>query len=128
MMKVKKKMMSVVLGIMLVASLCLQACGSPAEETPKAMEQLILAYMDARNDANINQLLLIPCVILDFLSIHPFKDGNGRMSRLLSLLLLYKNDFVPLMSSGYERFFGGTSSNYLKEVHHSWQRSSLRNL
>ena len=64
-----------------------------AEETPKAMEQLELAYMEARSDADINQLLLIPCVILDFLCIHPFRDGNGRMSRLLSLLLLYKNSF-----------------------------------
>lgn len=64
-----------------------------AAETPQAMEQLELAYLAARNDANINQLLLIPCVILDFLYIHPFRDGNGRMSRLLSLLLLYKNGY-----------------------------------
>ena len=64
---------------------------TPASETPEAMEQLEFAYFDARCDANINQLLLIPCVILDFLCIHPFRDGNGRMSRLLSLLLLYKN-------------------------------------
>lgn len=66
---------------------------TPASETLAAMEQLELAYMEARNDANINQLLLIPCVILDFLCIHPFRDGNGRMSRLLSLLLLYKNGY-----------------------------------
>ena len=66
---------------------------TPAAETPAAMEQLELAYMQARNDAGINQLLLIPCVILDFLCIHPFRDGNGRMSRLLSLLLLYKNGY-----------------------------------
>ncbi len=65
----------------------------PAEETEAAMEQLELAYLDAGSDANINQLLLIPCVILDFLCIHPFRDGNGRMSRLLSLLLLYKNGY-----------------------------------
>ncbi len=65
----------------------------PAAQTPQAIEQLILAYLDARDNASINQLLLIPCVILDFLCIHPFKDGNGRMSRLLSLLLLYKNGF-----------------------------------
>ena len=64
-----------------------------AVDTPSVMEQLVLAYIQARDDANINQLLLIPCVILDFLCIHPFRDGNGRMSRLLSLLLLYKNDF-----------------------------------
>ncbi len=66
---------------------------TPAAETPQAMEQLELAYLAARGDANINQLLLIPCVILDFLCIHPFRDGNGRMSRLLSLLLLYKNGY-----------------------------------
>ncbi len=64
-----------------------------AADTPKAMEQLELAYLAARDDANVNQLLLIPCVILDFLCIHPFRDGNGRMSRLLSLLLLYKNGY-----------------------------------
>lgn len=65
----------------------------PATETETAMEQLELAYLDACSNANINQLLLIPCVILDFLCIHPFRDGNGRMSRLLSLLLLYKNGY-----------------------------------
>ncbi len=65
----------------------------PADETEEAMEQLSLAYLDARDNANINQLLLIPCVILDFLCIHPFRDGNGRLSRLLSLLLLYRTGF-----------------------------------
>lgn len=63
---------------------------TPAKETPAAMEQLFLAYMDVRGDSGIQPLLLIPCVILDFLCVHPFDDGNGRMSRLLSLLLLYK--------------------------------------
>ena len=65
----------------------------PAAETKEAMEQLELAYLDASSNSNINRLLLIPCVILDFLCIHPFRDGNGRMSRLLSLLLLYRNGF-----------------------------------
>jgi Fic family protein len=49
--------------------------------------------MDARDNSAVNRLLLIPCFILDFLCIHPFSDGNGRMSRLLSLLLLYKSGF-----------------------------------
>lgn len=46
------------------------------DETPKAMEQLELAYMEARGDANVNRLLLIPCIILDFLCVHPFRDGK----------------------------------------------------
>lgn len=66
---------------------------TPAEETEEAMEQLELAYKEARDNASVNQLLLIPCVILDFLCIHPFRDGNGRMSRLLTLLLMYRNGF-----------------------------------
>lgn len=66
---------------------------TPATDTPESMDQLILAYEEARDNPNINQLLLIPCVILDFLCIHPFRDGNGRMSRLLSLLLLYRSGF-----------------------------------
>lgn len=66
---------------------------TPANQTKRTMDQLFLAYMEAVNDSDINQLVLIPCVILDFLCIHPFRDGNGRMSRLVSLLLLYKNGF-----------------------------------
>ena len=65
----------------------------PAAETKDAMEQLILAYIDARDNTRINNFLLIPCVILDFLCIHPFADGNGRVSRLLTLLLMYKSGF-----------------------------------
>lgn len=64
-----------------------------AQETPQAMEQMLLAYIEAKSNSTVSSLLLIPCVIVDFLCIHPFDDGNGRMSRLLSLLLLYKNGY-----------------------------------
>ena len=89
-------------------------------ETPKAMEQLVLAYMDARSNSNINQLLLIPCVILDFLSIHPFRDGNGRMSRLLSLLLLYKSGF----DVGKYVSFEEQINNYKAYYYDSLEKSS----
>ena len=93
---------------------------TPANETPKAMEQLELAYMEARSDTNINQLLLIPCVILDFLCIHPFRDGNGRMSRLLSLLLLYKNGF----DAGKYVSFEEQINNYKAYYYESLRQSS----
>lgn len=64
-----------------------------ASETPEAMEQLILAYQEARQDSRINRLLLTACVIVDFLCIHPFRDGNGRVSRLLTSLLLMQEGF-----------------------------------
>ena len=77
-------------------------------------------YLDARSDANINQLLLIPCVILDFLCIHPFRDGNGRMSRLLSLLLLYKNGF----DAGKYVSFEEQISNYKAYYYEALRQSS----
>lgn len=93
----------------------------PASETSKAMEQLELAYMAARSDANINQLLLVPCVILDFLCIHPFRDGNGRMSRLLSLLLLYKNGY----DAGKYVSFEEQINNFKSYYYDSLQQSSI---
>ena len=94
-------------------------CPTPAEETPKAMEQLELAYMEAHSDAGINQLLLIPCVILDFLCIHPFRDGNGRMSRLLSLLLLYKNGFDAGKYVSFEEQINNYKAYYYEALRQS---------
>lgn len=94
---------------------------TPARETKQSMEQLILAYIEAKNDANINQLLLIPCVILDFLCIHPFRDGNGRMYRLLSLLLLYKNGF----DAGKYISFEEQINNYKNYYYEALKESSL---
>ena len=97
-----------------------------AAETPEAMDQLILAYMDARSNYNINQLLLIPCFILDFLCIHPFADGNGRISRLLSLLLLYKNDFDAGRYISFEEQINKGKNDYYEALRLSsdgWQES-----
>ena len=65
----------------------------PAWETPAAVEALCAAFEQAMGSEQIDPLLLIPMFILDFLCIHPFNDGNGRMSRLLTTLLLYQNGF-----------------------------------
>ena len=83
-----------------------------AADTPDEMEQLFLAYQVARDDPNINQLLLIPCVVLDFLCIHPFRDGNGRMSRLISLLLLYRNGFDAGKYISFEEQINLRKGNY----------------
>ncbi len=91
----------------------------PASEVKEAMEQLELAYMVARDDANINQLLLIPCVVLDFLCIHPFRDGNGRMSRLLSLLLLYKNGYDAGKYVSFEEQINKYKSYYYESLRES---------
>lgn len=88
-------------------------------ETKEAVEQLIYAYMDARDNPHVNQLLLIPCVILDFLCIHPFADGNGRVSRLLTLLLLYKNDFDVAKYVSFEEQINNAKEYYYQALEES---------
>jgi len=94
-----------------------------ALEVDVAMEQVTLAYLDARSNYNINQLILIPCYILDFLCIHPFAGGNGRMSRLLTLLLLYKNGFDAGRYMSFEEQINQLKDKYylaLKESSVGW--------
>lgn len=62
--------------------------------TPDMINQLCTQFDEALNDEAAEPLLLIPMFVLDFLCIHPFKDGNGRMSRLLTLLLLYRAGYI----------------------------------
>ena len=63
-------------------------------EIPEAVNRLCKEYNDAINKYNIDPLIAIPVFIHDFLCIHPFNDGNGRMSRLLTTLLLYKSRYM----------------------------------
>lgn len=59
-------------------------------ETPPAVQEICDAYNRAMGEGKVDPLILIPVFIHDFLCIHPFLDGNGRMSRLLTTLLLYR--------------------------------------
>ena len=90
-----------------------------AADTKEAMQQLILAYMEARDNPGVNQLLLIPCVILDFLCIHPFSDGNGRISRLLSLLLLYKSGYDVCKYVSFEEQINLSKEYYYEALQES---------
>ena len=90
-----------------------------AGETKDAMEQLVLAYMEARDNPKVNKLLLIPCVVLDFLCIHPFGDGNGRVSRLLSLLLLYKSGYDIGKYVSFEEQINGAKDFYYSALEES---------
>ena len=90
-----------------------------ATETQAAMQQIMYAFMDANSDNGINKLLLIPCFILDFLCIHPFPDGNGRMSRLLSLLLLYKAGFDAGKYISFEEQINKNKNSYYEALQKS---------
>ena len=62
-------------------------------ETPAALDRLCGEYNRVIGNMELEPLIAIPVFIHDFLCIHPFNDGNGRMSRLLTTLLLYRNGF-----------------------------------
>ena len=62
-------------------------------ETPAALDRLCEEYNRVIGNMEVEPLIVIPVFIHDFLCIHPFNDGNGRMSRLLTTLLLYRNGF-----------------------------------
>ncbi len=84
----------------------------PAWETPEAMEKLFIAFQDASEKGQIDSLILIPMFILDFLCIHPFNDGNGRMSRLLTLLLLYRAGYIVGKYISIEKLIETTKESY----------------
>ena len=66
----------------------------PAFQTAETIEDLCRAFNEMLDSGTSDALLLIPMFVLDFLCIHPFNDGNGRMSRLLTLLLLYRSGYI----------------------------------
>ena len=93
----------------------------PAWETPDSIEALCDAFDDAiaRNEAD--PLLIIPMFILDFLCIHPFNDGNGRMSRLLTLLLLYRAGYIVGKYISIEKVIETTKDTYYEALQSSSQ-------
>ena len=98
-----------------------------AKDVNKVMKDFCLAYQVARDDYEIPALLLIPCVIVDFLSIHPFSDGNGRVSRLLTLLLLYKEGYDIGKYISFENQINKYKGNYydiLERCQNQWHESN----
>lgn len=81
-------------------------------ETPMAIGQICESYQYALDTESVGALILIPAFICDFLCIHPFLDGNGRMSRLLTLLLLYQNGYEVGKYISIERQIEKTKDAY----------------
>jgi Fic family protein len=96
-------------------------------ETPTAVNTICEQYAVALNELHIDPLIVIPIFIHDFLCIHPFNDGNGRMSRLLTLLLFYQNNFSIGKYISIEKTIEKTKSEYyfcLEQSSEGWNDNS----
>lgn len=87
-----------------------------AHLTAIAMTDLVARYRLALDQHLADPLVLVPLVILDFLCIHPFPDGNGRMARLLTLQLLYHFDYAVGRFISLERIFEESKESYYETL------------
>lgn len=90
-------------------------------ETENYFDKMVEAYNKAVKE-NIPALILIPVLIHDFLCIHPFDDGNGRMSRLLTLLLLYKFGYFVGRYISIEMLIEESKESYYEELKRSSEK------
>lgn len=92
-------------------------------ETPAAIEAICESYNRTIAQEKVDPLLVIPTFVCDFLCIHPFNDGNGRMSRLLTLLLLYRNGYEVGKYISIEKQIETTKDTYyevLQQIDQGW--------
>jgi Fic family protein len=94
---------------------------TPAHLTPIAMEDLSKNYKNAIEVVHTDPLIVLSLAVLDFLCIHPFTDGNGRVSRLLTLLLMYHFDYQVGRYISLERIFEETKESYYETLEASSQ-------
>lgn len=93
----------------------------PAKATPSAVDELCRVYRHAIDQDHIPPLVAIGALVLDFLCIHPFRDGNGRVSRLLTLLALYQHGYEVGRYISLERLIEEGKDDYYRVLQESSQ-------
>lgn len=86
---------------------------------PSAVEELCLAYRHSMDQLKVTPFLAVACLVLDFLCIHPFRDGNGRVSRLLTLLALHHHGHEVGRYISLERIIEQTKESYYEVLQKS---------
>lgn len=92
-----------------------------ADATPAAIDELCLVFRHAIDQDHIPPLVATAALILDFLCIHPFRDGNDRVSRLLTLLALYQHGYEVGRYISLERLVEEAKEDYYLVLHESSQ-------
>ena len=96
-------------------------------ETQEALDKICQEYNRVIGNMEVEPLIVIPIFIHDFLCIHPFNDGNGRMSRLLTTLLLYRNGFYVGKYISLEAKIARNKDLYysaLSQAQHGWHEGT----
>ena len=96
-------------------------------EAPEALDRICEEYNKVIGNMELEPLIAIPVFIHDFLCIHPFNDGNGRMSRLLTTLLLYRSGFYVGKYISLEAKIAKSKDLYynaLLRAQHGWQEGT----
>jgi len=88
-------------------------------ETPEAVKELCLSYRAVLNQQEVQPLVAVAALVFDFLCIHPFRDGNGRISRLLTLLGLYQHGFEVGRFISLERLVEESRDDYYEALRKS---------
>ena len=91
----------------------------PAKDTPAAVDELCLVYRHSIDQQHVPPLVALATVVLDFLCIHPFRDGNGRVSRLLTLLALYHHGYEVGRYVSLERLVEESKEDYYEALRRS---------
>ena len=92
----------------------------PHAEVDRNIDAMLDAYLVAETEG-IEPLLLIPCLIVDYLCIHPYPDGNGRTSRLLTYMLLYQHGFDVCRYVSLDEHIAATKGSYYRTLSESSQ-------
>lgn len=98
---------------------------TPAKDTPKAMDLLCRNYLAACVEERIPRLVAVATLVFDLLCIHPFRDGNGRVSRLITTFLLLEQDYQVSRYVSLERLVEESKTDYyqvLKECSTDWHQ------
>ena len=90
---------------------------TPARDTPKVMEALCRRYQEACTEERVPPLLIVATFIFDLLCVHPFRDGNGRVSRLATTLLLKAHGFEVVRYVSLERLVEESKDEYYGILH-----------
>jgi len=92
---------------------------TPAYLTPKEMQELVEWTQEAVKEKRYHSLLIVGNFLVEFLNIHPFQDGNGRLSRILTNLLLLKEGYLYMPYVSHEKLVEDNKPDYYVALHRS---------